>query len=60
MMLRIEQAKLLLAQYPTVTIIDTAYRTGFSDNAHFTRVFRRFTDMTPMQYIKSLEGNSEE
>lgn len=60
MMLRIEQAKLLLAQYPTVTIIETAYRTGFSDNAHFTRVFRRFTDMTPMQYIKSLEGNSEE
>lgn len=60
MTLRIEQAKLLLAQYPTVTIIDTAYRTGFSDNAHFTRVFRRFTDMTPMQYIKSLEGNSEE
>ena len=60
LMLRIEEAKRLLAQFPEVTIIDTAYRTGFSDNAHFTHVFRRITDMTPLQYIKSLSGNAKE
>ena len=51
--LRIEFSKRYLAQYPEVTIIDTAYRCGFSDNSYFTKVFHHFTGMTPLQYIKS-------
>jgi len=51
-LLRIEEAKELLKQYPKVTITEVAYRTGFADNAHFTKVFHRFTDMTPMQFVK--------
>lgn len=54
MQLRIEEAKRLLRQYPAVTIIEVAFSTGFADNAHFTKVFHRYTDMTPMQYIKSI------
>ena len=50
--LRIEFSKRYLDLYPQVTIIDTAYRCGFSDNAHFTKVFHRFTGLTPLQYIK--------
>ena len=50
--LRIECSKRYLARYPDVTIIDTAYRCGFSDNAYFTKVFHRFTGLTPLQYIK--------
>ena len=50
--LRIEEAKKLLRQYPAVTIIEVAFRTGFADNSHFTKVFRRFTGMTPLQFIK--------
>ena len=52
--LRIEEAKELLKQYPNVTIIEVAYSTGFADNAHFTKVFRRFTGQTPMQFIKGV------
>ena len=52
--LRIEKAKELLKQYPNVTIIEVAYSTGFADNAHFTKVFRRFTGQTPMQFIKGV------
>ena len=55
MQLRIEEAKRLLRQYPAVTIIEVAFSTGFADNAHFTKVFHRYTDMTPMQYIKSIQ-----
>ena len=43
-------------QYPKVTIIEVAFRTGFADNAHFTKVFRKYTDMTPMQFIKEGHG----
>lgn len=50
--LRIEFSKRYLVHYPEVTIIDTAYRCGFSDNAYFTKVFHRFTGFTPLQYIK--------
>lgn len=55
-LLRIEEAKELLRQYPKVTIIEVAFRTGFADNAHFTKVFRKYTDMTPMQFIKEGHG----
>ena len=51
--LRIGFSKHYLALYPDVTIIDTAYRCGFSDNSYFTNVFHRFTGLTPLQYIKS-------
>lgn len=53
-LLRINEAKELLKQYPEQTIIETAYRTGFADNAHFTKVFHRYTGITPMQYIKKV------
>ena len=55
MQLRIEEAKNLLRQYPAITIIEVAFSTGFADNAHFTKVFHRYTDMTPMQYIKLIQ-----
>jgi AraC-like DNA-binding protein len=41
-------AKRLLAQGRS--IIDTALETGFSDQSHFTRVFREHTGATPNQY----------
>lgn len=53
--LRIEEAKELLRQYPMFTIIEVAFRTGFADNAHFTKVFRRITGKTPMQFIKEVQ-----
>jgi AraC-like DNA-binding protein len=46
--LRVEMAKRLLAQ--GASIATTAQETGFSDQSHFTRVFREHTGATPNQY----------
>lgn len=54
MQMRMEEAKEQLKNYPDVTIIEVAFNTGFADNAHFTKVFHRYTGMTPLQYINSL------
>lgn len=47
--LRIERASRLLSttSMPLFTIASEA---GFSDHAHFSRTFKRFTEMTPSQY----------
>ena len=50
--LRIEFSKRYLDRYPEVTIADAAFRCGFADNAHFTKVFHRLTGLTPLQYAK--------
>lgn len=57
-LLRIEKAKELLKEYPKVTIIEVAYRTGFADNAHFTKVFHRVTGITPMQFIRETQNKA--
>jgi AraC-like DNA-binding protein len=46
---RHEAAKKLLAD-PTRTIADVARALGYSDPAHFTRAFRRWTGSTPRRY----------
>jgi AraC-like DNA-binding protein len=35
---------------PTRKAIDVAYELGFSDPAHFTRAFRRWTSLSPAEY----------
>lgn len=45
---RVEQARILLRSgFP---IAETAMQTGFVDQSHFTRHFKRFTGVTPGQY----------
>jgi AraC family transcriptional regulator len=46
---RIERAKELLRN-PILSVLDVAVQTGFSDQSHFTKVFRRIAGMTPSQY----------
>lgn len=36
-----------------VSIVDAAMETGFADQSHFTRHFKRVTGMTPRQYATS-------
>ncbi len=50
MQLRISQAKRLLLK--GVPIKDAAVETGFVDQSHFTRHFKRFVGVTPGQYRK--------
>ncbi len=48
-MVRIEQAKRLLngTDYP---IVDIAVACGFSDQSYFTKVFRKYTGLSPKQF----------
>ncbi|WP_169717689.1 HTH-type transcriptional activator RhaR [Sporomusa silvacetica DSM 10669] len=45
---RIRQAKQLLSQGSS--IFDTAMSTGFADQSHFTKVFKRMVGITPGEY----------
>lgn len=49
MFYRIEQAKKMLDN-PNALMIDIAMDCGFSDQAHFSRVFRKIEGITPKQY----------
>ena len=51
--LRIERAKQLLRSTDR-TILDIALEVGFSDQSHFSRVFRDRTDSSPARYRTSL------
>ena len=49
--IRVRKARILLPESRTLTEI--AYRCGFSDQAHFTRVFKAHTGFTPRQFRKA-------
>jgi AraC family transcriptional regulator len=46
---RMEKAKQLLRQ-EDFSVLEVSARTGFVDQRHFTKVFRRFTGVTPTAY----------
>ncbi|MDH3492432.1 MAG: AraC family transcriptional regulator [Acidobacteriota bacterium] len=50
---RIENAVRLLAN-KDIPIVNIAISSGFSDQSHFTRIFKRLTGMTPAAFRKSL------
>jgi hypothetical protein len=57
--LRIEKA-ITLIQNSTYTLTEIGYMTGFSDQSHFTRIFKQSTGKNPSSYRKSSQkGNSD-
>lgn len=54
MFYRVEQAKKMLDKPNTLTI-DIAFNCGFSDQAHFSRVFKKVEGMTPKQYRNKIK-----
>ena len=57
--LRIEKA-INLIQNSTYTLTEIAYMTGFSDQSHFTRIFKLHTGKNPSSYRKNaLKSNSD-
>lgn len=50
---RIEKAKELM-QSSQYSLTEIAYLTGFSDQSHFTRIFKKHTGKNPSAYKKSL------
>jgi len=47
--LRIKIASILLSE-TAIPINEITYRTGFNDNTHFGRMFRKYTGFSPSQY----------
>ena len=57
--LRIEKA-IMLIETTDYSLNEIAYLTGFSDQSHFTRIFRKQTGQTPMNYKKeALKGKND-
>jgi len=52
--LRIEKAIELIAQ-PNYSLTEIAYLTGFSDQSHFTRIFKKHTGQNPSAYRKKMK-----
>jgi hypothetical protein len=50
--MRIEKAIVLLKN-PSYSIAQVAYLTGFSDQSHFTRIFKKHTGKSPSAYRKA-------
>lgn len=50
--LRIDKAKLLLLQYPQMTINEVALKIGFSDKSHFLRQFKKQTNISTSEWKK--------
>ena len=48
-MVRVEESKRLLAN-TDYSLIDIAIATGFEDQSYFTKVFKRYTGLTPKQF----------
>lgn len=48
-MVRVEESKRLLAN-TDYSIIDIALATGFEDQSYFSKVFKKYTGLTPKQY----------
>ena len=59
---RVEEAKrrLLDAQYEHYSILAIALDVGFNNKASFNRVFKKHTNMTPSDFVKSQSGKARE
>jgi AraC-like DNA-binding protein len=42
-----------LARRQSISLTELAYRSGYFDQAHFIKDFKRYTGMTPKQYLKT-------
>src|ERR1700733_14008839 len=47
---RIEKAKELMSSSDSYSLTEIAYLTGFSDQSHFTRIFRKHTGKSPSNF----------
>lgn len=52
--LRIEKA-IKLIEADSLTLSEIAFLTGFSDQSHFTRIFKKYTSYSPAVYKKELQ-----
>lgn len=51
---RIEKAKAYMLT-PSYSLTEIAYLTGFSDQSHFTRIFKKHTGLSPSEYRRKMK-----
>jgi YesN/AraC family two-component response regulator len=54
---RIKEACRLLEK-PDITVTDVAYLTGFNDPSYFSKVFKRYADVSPSEFASSSDNRS--
>jgi AraC-like DNA-binding protein len=54
---KIEAAKRLIREQPSLALTDVAYTLGFYDQSHFIRVFKSHAGCTPFQYRSGLNSD---
>jgi len=57
--MRIEKATQLI-QTTNYSLTEIAYLTGFSDQSHFTRIFKKFTGQNPLSFRKKMAKGKED
>lgn len=55
---RIEEAKILIEQDKTSTLIEIAYEVGFNNKVSFGKAFKNNTNLSPMEFKKSIKQKS--
>ena len=53
-LVQVNKSVVMIANCPGLSLTEVAYEQGFYDQAHFIRVFRKFSGITPLQYRRSL------
>jgi AraC-like DNA-binding protein len=53
-LLLLNRALKLLTENPRQKLSNTCYELNFTDQAHFIRFFKRYTDLTPSDYLKHI------
>jgi len=59
---KLTRFRALMENFPgkTSSMADLAYEFNYYDQSHFINDFKRFTGLSPMQYIKDREGVQDE
>lgn len=57
--IRIEEAKRLIDDNPTIKIIEVMNQTGFNDRPYFYRIFQKIAGVSVTEYRKGCSGNEE-
>jgi AraC-like DNA-binding protein len=57
--IRFEAIRERLMFDPSVNLTDLAYEFGYTDQAHFIKDFKAFTDRTPSEFVNELRGFQE-
>ena len=60
MSLKMNQAREILTIENSVSVEETAFRCGFRDNFYFSRVFKKYTGMSPLQYKRHVVESKED